>query len=335
VSIDIVDPIAETQTRIATEIGAQTVAISGDGSIVVSSGWGATIAVWSVDPIVDNSTRRQLTDGERSGQQPTTTSTTVTNPDCRSGLQAVSPDGTYVVAVDPSSAVTSLCRMGDDGPRIAVAALKPDAGTVTAVAVDDEGNVALGRATGVVEYYPVADGKFQRGSGIDVRVGGEQVEISALAARGGVVVAGIRFPASSATPSRVMIWRLAQQESTTFATDYADVASVAVLDAAASAVIVAGRDSQDGPVTVQVWGTVSRRRIGRAFTGLEGDVVALSGFDTEIEGTDRSGRSFRWSLDQDPTREVCAIVGRSLSAEEWAAFADRVLKRYTFDPPCD
>ncbi len=337
VSIDIVDPIAETQTRLATEIGAQTVAISGDGSIVVSSGWGATIAVWSVEPIVDDSTRRQLADGEGPGQQPsgTTTSGSATNPDCRSGLQAVSPDGSYVVAIDPSSAVTSLCRTGDAGPRIAVAALKPDAGTVTAVAVDDQGSVALGRATGVVEYYPVADGKFQRGSGVDVRVGGEQVEISALAARGGVVVAGIRFPTSSATPSRVMIWRLAQQESTTFATDYADVASVAVLDAAAGAVIVAGRDTQDGPVTVQVWGTVSRRRIGRAFTGLEGDVVALRGLDVAIEGTDRSGRSFRWSLDQDPTREVCAIVGRSLSAEEWAAFADRVLQRYTFDPPCD
>ena len=337
VSIDIVDPIAETQTRLATEIGAQTVAISGDGSVVVSSGWGATIAVWSVEPIVDNSTRRQLADAERSGQQPTGTSTTAsaTNPDCRSGLQAVSPDGAFVVAVDPSSAVTSLCRVGDDGPRIAVAALKPDAGTVTAVAVDDQGNVTLGRATGVVEYYPVADGKFQRGSGVDVRVGGEQVQITALAARGGVVVAGIRFPTSSATPSRVMIWRLAQQESTTFATDYADVAAVAVLDAAASAVIVAGRDTQDGPVTVQVWGAVSRRRIGRAFTGLEGDAVALSGLDTAIEGTDRSGRSFRWSLDQDPTREVCAIVGRSLSAEEWAAFADHVLQRYTFDPPCD
>lgn len=337
VSIDVIDPIAETQIRLVEEIGAQAVAISGDGSMVVSGGWGKTVAVWSVEPIVDDSNRQRLADVDELSGYPADGITTaaVTNPDCRSTLMAVSPGGVYVVAVDPLTAVTALCRTGDDGTRIALSQLTPSAGTVTAVAVDDDGRVALGRASGIVEYFAVDAGQFQRGTAVDVRVGGEQVHIAAIAARGGVVVAGFRFPESNSTPARVMIWRLDQQEPTTFATDYSDVAAVAVLDATASAVIVAGRDTEDGPVTVQVWGTASRRRVGRAFTGLEGDVVTLIGKETAVEGTDRSGRSFRWRLDQDPAREVCAIVARSLSEEEWNSFADGALRRYTFDPPCN
>jgi WD40 repeat protein len=327
ISIDVIDPINETQTRLVEEIGAQAVAISRDGALVVSGGWGTTVAVWSVEPIVDDSNRQQLADANETAP--------ATGSDCGSGLTAASPGGGYVVAVDPSKAVTALCRTGDDGTRIALNQLNPAAGTVTAVAVDDDGSVALGRASGIVEYFTVEGGQFQNGTAVDVRVGGEQVHITALAARGGVVVAGIRFPQSSSTPGRVMIWRLDQQEPTTFATDFSDVAAVAVLDATASAVIVAGRDSTDGPVTVQIWETVSRRRVGRAFTGLEGDVATLIGLETAVEGTDRSGRSFRWHLDLDPAREVCAIVARPLSEEEWNVFADGALGRYTFDPPCN
>ena len=67
VAIDVIDPIAETQVRLADEVGAQTVAISADGSTVTSGGWGATVAVWSVRPVLDDSTRRTLTSSELAG----------------------------------------------------------------------------------------------------------------------------------------------------------------------------------------------------------------------------------------------------------------------------
>ena len=180
---------------------------------------------------------------------------------------AASPSGDYAVAVG-EDAVTRLCTTDDGGQQVAVARLNPDAGDVTAVAVDDDGTVALGRASGIVEVYPVTDGAFGRGRAIDVRVGGEQVGVDALAVRGGVVVAGITFPDASHTPARVVVWSLTYMEPTSFAIDQDDVAGVAVLDSAATTIVVAGRDELTGPVTIQLWDTASRRRVGRALSGL-------------------------------------------------------------------
>src|SRR4029078_6630226 len=99
----------------------------------------------------------------------------MTDPDCQ-GTGAVSPDGDSAVAVG-DHAVTRLCTTSDGGSQLAVAQLNPGAGDVTAVAVDDDGTVALGRSSGIVEVYPVSDGAFGRGREIDVRVGGEQVRV--------------------------------------------------------------------------------------------------------------------------------------------------------------
>ncbi len=333
VAIDVIDPVAETQVRLVEEIGAQAVAISRDGSKVISGGLGPTVAVWSVRPSTDDSGREPVSPDDLAVIAPAAGTAPSESSQCGAGLQAASPDGAFVVAVEPDTAIARLCR-ADDGSRVAVSQLNDTLGEVTAVAVDDDGGVTLGRSAGFVEYYVPADGRFQTGTAIDVRVGGEPVDVTALAPRGGVVVAGIRFRDAATMPARVVIWRLDRREPTSFAVDYMDIAAVGVLDADASAVVVAGRDTDAGPVTIQMWDTVSRRRVGRALTGLTGDVTALVGSDTSVVGVDDSGRAYRWRLDPDPTREVCAIVGRSLAEQEWDEFAGGTLQRYRFESPC-
>jgi hypothetical protein len=333
IAIDVIDPIAETQVRLVEEIGAQAIAIANDGKTVASGGWGTTVALWSVDPSIDDTSRRALSEADLDAVS-APDGATAARAGCGEGLGAFSPGAVYAVSVDPASAATSLCRIEGDPARVALARLNPDAGTVTAVAVDDGGQVALGRSSGIIEYYPSVDGQFQRGKAIDVRAGGESVHVASLAARGGVVVAGIVLPGTLATPARVTIWKVDDGQPTSFATDHADVAAVALLDREASALIVAGRDDPDGPVTIQLWETESRRRIGRALSGLAGDVTRLIGLDSAVVGVDEIGSAFEWEIERDPTRDVCAIVGRSLDADEWHELAGGALRAYAYDDPC-
>lgn len=333
VAIDVFDPATETQVRLVDEIGAQAVAISADGARVVSGGWGESLAVWSVGPSFDDSTRRGIDEQQLRASPSIAALTAMTSPDCP-GTVAISPDGEYAVAVS-DDAVTRLCTTADGGSQVAVARLNPDAGEIAAVAVDDDGTVVLGRSSGVVEVYPVNDGAFGRGRAVDVRVGGEQVGVEALAMRGGVVVAGIGFPDGGQTPARVVVWSLAQMEPTSFAIDQHDVAAVALLDDAATTIVVASDDDPVGPVTVQLWDTATRRRVGRALSGLSGGLTALVGEQSAVLGADSLGHVFRWEIERNPTRDVCAMSGRHLTAAEWDSFAGGVLGRYEFDDPCD
>jgi hypothetical protein len=80
----------------------------------------------------------------------------------------------------------------------------------------------------------------------------------------------------------------------------------------------------------------TRRRLGRAFGGLSGDVVQLDGdaAGTAVVGVDRAGRAFRWPVDRDPRREICAIVGRQLARAEWEAAASGALPDGDYGPQC-
>jgi WD40 repeat protein len=332
VAIDVFDPATETQVRLVDEIGAQSVAISPDGNRVVSGGWGESVAVWSVGPSFDDSARRAIDSQQLRATPSLAALASLTNTSC-TGTVAVSPDGAYVVARD--SGVTRLCTTKNGGSQVAVAQLNPGAGDVTALAVDDDGTVALGRSSGIVEVYPVTDDAFGRGRAIDVRVGGEQVSVDALAMRGGVVVAGLGFHDGGTTQARVVVWSLARMEPTSFAIDQQDVAAVAFLDDAASAIVVASDDDPVGPVTVQLWDTASRRRVGRALSGLTGGLTALVGADTSVVAADSHGQMYRWEIERDPTRDICTMSGRPLAPAEWDSFAAGALGRYNFDDPCD
>jgi hypothetical protein len=70
-------------------------------------------------------------------------------------------------------------------------------------------------------------------------------------------------------------------------------------------------------------------------SGLSSNLTALVGSDTAVLGADSAGHRFRWEIDRDPTRDVCAMVGRPLTPAEWDSFAGGALARYAFDDPCD
>ena len=255
----------------------------------------------------------------------------MTDTTCGSGLRATSPSGDYTVTVEPATAVTVLCRAGGGGSRVAIAGLNPAAGEVTAVAVDDTGGVALGRRGRTRRVLP-------RPTPASFAAGAPSTSVS-VASRSRsrrsprVVVwwsPACDFPVPVGTPARVVVWHLDTLVPTSFATDFEALAGVTVLDPRASVVAVAGRDDADGPVTIQLWETGTLRRVGRAFSGLAGDVTVLIGAETAIVGGDESGRVYRWEVDRDPTREVCEIVGRTLTDDEWDTIAGGVLRRYDF-----
>ncbi len=92
---------------------------------------------------------------------------------------------------------------------------------------------------------------------------------------------------------------------------------------------MAGRDLADGRVTLQIWETATVRRLGYALRGLSGDVVALGGDQSAVVASDSSGTTYRWELGGDPTRDICAIVGRQITEREWNTLAGGVLGSYT------
>ena len=59
-SLDVWEPAAGRRVRLADQTNAQAVAISGDGSTVVTAGWGATVAVWKLTAQIDDTGRVEL-----------------------------------------------------------------------------------------------------------------------------------------------------------------------------------------------------------------------------------------------------------------------------------
>ena len=70
-----------------------------------------------------------------------------------------------------------------------------------------------------------------------------------------------------------------------FDSESSDVPAVALIGNS-DAVLVASRDGDALPVTLQMWETATRRRLGQAFSGLTGDVVQLGGDGASIVGVD-------------------------------------------------
>jgi hypothetical protein len=110
---------------------------------------------------------------------------------------------------------------------------------------------------------------------------------------------------------------------------------VGLLGPSADLVVVAGTDGARTTATLQVWEADTRRRLGRALGGLAGDVVMLGGDASAVVGVDAEGRAFTWSLDADPTAEICAIVGRPLRTDEWESVAGGALRAEPYSSVCE
>lgn len=275
---------------------------------------------------------------------------------CLAGIWAISPRGRWLATHDHVSRQTALCELGasvppagaggrgddsvasDDAPSEAPAAavgfaVGEQAAAIESIAVDDDGAVALAGG-GLVEYRPLVDGAFvRRAEAVSTGYADEVVTIPRLAVRDGRVAAVVETPDGAL--ARVLVWDARRRGTPIqFETDHTDLDAIALLGDAAELLAVAGRFA-DGDTVVQTWETESRRQLGRGLGGLGSDVRSLAGDATAVVGTDAGGRTFRWPLDRDPRREVCAIVGRDLSTEEWETAADGMLGRYDHDPVCD
>lgn len=244
---------------------------------------------------------------------------------CEGDEWAISPRATRLATYRRADDTVMVCDLAS-GTRLAVGRFT-GAGA-EAIAVDDDGAVALGGG-GLVGYYGVDEGRFRPGVSVDVRFGGELADIGPIALRGGRIAAAVD-PRSGAGRSRVAIWDAAARAiAIQFETDHPDVAAVALLGDDAEMLAVGGRSRPGGDVVIEVWESESRRRLGRGLGGLVGDVIALGGDESSLTATDGDGRTFRWRLDRDPSREVCEIVGRDLTEEEWSA-----LTTYRYEPVC-
>ena len=62
-SLDVWDPATGRRITLEDQTNAQAVAISADASTVASAGWGASVALWSIAPLVDNAGREMLAPG--------------------------------------------------------------------------------------------------------------------------------------------------------------------------------------------------------------------------------------------------------------------------------
>jgi WD40 repeat protein len=322
-SADAWQPESRRHVELVDQTNAQAVAISADGTTVVTAGWGPTVAVWRLRPIFDDSGRSEIAAADIA---------TAPNPQCAStgdgDLHAVSPDGKLVVTHPSEDGTTTVCA-ADDGSVVAQARIRGNARPSDAVAIDDQGNLAIGGGDGIVERYRREGGTFAPGRAIDVKLGNELVEVTSLAYHAGTIAAGIR-PAALSTTARVFVWPVDDGGTPAqFETDHLQVAAVALLGDRAQDVAAAGRDQTDGPVTLQIWETATLRRLGYALRGLSGDVVALGGDVSAVAAADSSGTAYRWELGDDPTRDVCAIVGRPLTEGEWSTLAGGVLEPYT------
>jgi WD40 repeat protein len=388
-SLDVWDPAGGRRVRLADQTNAQAVAISGDGSTVVTAGWGATVAVWKLAAQVDDTGRVELApqgpltavdqvtgararyDGASTVEVLTDGSPTnvvtgpitglafaaggsrllVDGPDgprllatadgarieldarCDGDRVSVSPRGTYLVTYQTSTGATVVCDTSTGG-MLAGAAIDGSAEPVGAVAVDDNGDVALGGGDGFVEHYRVDGRQFATGVAVDVRFGGEAVDVTSLALRDGTIAAGIRPTGGGGAVARVLVWDATGGGTPVqFDTDYRDVAAVGLLGPSADLVVVAGVDVTRGNL-LQVWEVGTRRRLGRALGGLAGGVVSLGGDTSAVTGVDSEGRAFTWSLVTDPTSEICTIVGRPMGTDEWDAIADGALGAQPYSPVC-
>jgi len=226
------------------------------------------------------------------------------------------------------------------GKRLAASQLDKTIDPITALAVSDAGDLAIGGGTGAVARYARAGDHFGQGAAIDVRFGGEPVEVTALSLGAHRLAAGLD-PVSGAdestdtTPGRALVWDVASGgEPIVFPVDQRRVAAVALLGADDGLLAVAGRDEADGPVTIQVAEAASRRRLGRALGGLSGSVTYLGGTDAEVVGVDGDGRAYSWAVDRDTKRDICSIVGRPLARDEWSTAVTGGLPSGDYSPQC-
>ena len=323
-----VDPVT---LRVARATSATSVEIAGEGNAV-------EITTGSYERFVLAPNARRLVTTSADGRVQlfdTSTGAGVTlSSSCAGDLMAVSGGGEMVAVFRSEQLIAAVCDTAS-GSLVATARLDPKTQPPSAIAVDDDGTVAIGDRTGLVTVLLRAadDRAFEgRAPAIDTRSGKEPAEVRSLSIHNGVVAAGIRTPAARGAQGSVLVWPIGEVP-VRFDSESSDVPAVALVGNS-DTVVVASRNTEASPVTLQTWETATRRRLGQAFSGLVGDVVVLGGDGTSIVGVDARGAAYRWHPAASATDEICRIVGRPLSRDEWDTELGGVLQKYAFLPVC-
>lgn len=131
-TIDVWEPGAGRRVRLADQTSAQAVDITADGETVVTAGWGATVAVWSLTLPIDDRGREQLTD--------------------TGGLTAFDST-TGIMATVAGTAVVLTAGDGSRTPGPAI-----EVGPVEALALTPGGERLVAVSSGVVHVFDVATG---------------------------------------------------------------------------------------------------------------------------------------------------------------------------------
>ncbi len=323
-----VDPVT---AHIARATSATNIEITGEGSSI-------QVETGPVERFVLAPNGRRLVTIEASGRvrlfDASTGAEVAVSKSCSGDLMAVSSGGEMVAVFRSEKLIAAVCDT-TSGSLIATANLGPTAQPPSAIAVDDDGSVAIGDRTGLVTVLLRSGDKtgFQpRAQAIDTRSGQELAEVRSLSIHHGVVAAGIRTPTARGAQGSVLVWPIGSTP-VQFDSESSDVPAVALIGNS-DTVVVASRDGDTSPVTLQTWETATRRRLGQAFSGLVGDVVVLGGDGTTIVGVDAGGAAYRWHPAANATDEICSIVGRPLSRDEWDNELRGVLQKYSFLPVC-
>ncbi len=244
-SLDVLDPEPGRRVQLIDQTDAQSVAISADGQTVVTAGWRLTVAVWRMRPIPDDSARVEVTEQEIEELWGESGLGLDFDGLCSSDSQAtraMSPSGRYVVTyANDDDGTTKVCDT-NDGRVVATGSLGDNTVPVSAVAVDDEGDVALGGGDGFVERYRRQDRTFATCDAFtDIRSGGQPVEVTSLAYHAGTIVAGVRT-ADQAAMALVLVWTVDDSgTSTVFPTDYREVPAIRLLGDHATDMVAAER----------------------------------------------------------------------------------------------
>jgi WD40 repeat protein len=323
-----VDPVTN---HIARATSATSIEIAGDGnSVQVATGPFERF-------VLAPNGHRLVTTGPDGGVHLFDASTgagVALSPSCAGDLMAVSSGGEMVAVFRTAKLIAAVCDT-TSGSLIATAGLGSKAQPPSAIAVDDDGSIAIGDRTGLVTVLlrvSNATGFQERAPAIDTRSGKEPAEVRSLSIHHGVVAAGIRKPAARGAQGSVLVWPIGGTP-VQFDSESSDVPAVALIGNS-DTVVVASREADAPAVTLQTWETATRRRLGQAFSGLVGDVVVLGGDATSIVGVDASGAAYRWHPAATATDEICSIVGRPLSRDEWDNELGGVLQKYAFLPVC-
>ncbi|MER7212828.1 hypothetical protein ABT340_37700 [Streptosporangium sp. NPDC000239] len=270
--------------------GIATLAFSPDGRLLAASGSDTSVHLWSA------ATRRPIGTLTPKGSQGAV------------NTLAFSPDGTKLATGNWYGA-TQLWDVTTHQPI--GAPLLSHSGAVNTVAFSPDGRLlATGSWYGVVQLWNVAT---HQPIGTSLMGHGSSVNTVAFSPDGTTL-------ASGGTDRTVRLWDVATRHpiGAPLMGHNGSVNTVA-FNPDGTTLASGGEDR-----TIRLWDVATRHPIGAPLMGHNGSVntVAFSPDGTTLAGggEDRTIRLWQERIPEDPSAEVCAVVGRSLTPQEWRQY---------------